>query len=241
MASPPLTPPTLEISHYFDPAAKCRVIIAKPAEHPALWRSYLDGARTSYRRHGVEDVLDYDKVVAGHSTALFFAAVNRKGRVVGGMRAQGPYQVASQAHALEEWAGRAGSSQLRREIATRIPAGIIEMKTGWVADDVERRSTLTTSLARIFIHSMALLGARNAMCTVAAHAVKRWQTSGGIVSAEVAPVAYPDERYLTRLMFWDQQTYAQLATAEQLPRMIDEAAQLAANQSTTADRLPVAA
>jgi len=222
-----------EVGHYLDPSSRCRIIIARPSEHPRLWTEYLRGARVSYRRHDVENVLDYDTVVDGASTSLFFAAVTAQGRVVGGMRAQGPYLVSSQAHALEEWADRRGSAQLRREIASRIPAGIVEMKTGWVSDEVDRRSELTGALARFFVHTLALLNARYVMCTVAAHAVNRWQSTGGVVNTRVAPVAYPDERYRTRLMLWDKQTYASLAATEQLPLLIGEAAQLTANHSTT--------
>lgn len=236
-----LTRPNNEFGHYFDPTSRCQIIVARPAEHPRLWADYLQGARVSYRRHGVENVLDYDTVVDGDSTTLFLAAVDMQGKVVGGMRAQGPYRLSSQAHALDEWAGRAGSEQLRREIALRIPAGIIEMKTGWVADEVDRRSALTAALARFFIHSLTLLNARYAMCTVAAHALKQWQSTGGVVSDRVAAVAYPDERYQTRLMLWDKQTYAGLAAAEQLPMLMDEAAQLSAHGAQTPVLSPLAA
>jgi len=241
MVSAAPTRPDNEIGHYFDPSSGCQVIVARPAEHPQLWTDYLDGARASYRGHGVEDVLDYDRVVDGRSTALFFAAVSQQGQVVGGMRAQGPYLMSNQAQALEEWAGRRGSRQLRREIAMRIPAGIVEMKTGWVADDVARRSELTAALARFFIHALTLLRARYAMCTVAAHAVNRWQSTGGVVSTKVAPVAYPDERYRTRLMLWDKQTYPQLAAAEQLPLLMVEAAQLVGSQAAPPILSPLAA
>ena len=53
----------------------------------------------------------------------------------------------------------------------------------------------------------------------------------------MAAVAYPDERYLTRLMLWDSETYADLAAAEQLPQLIDEAAQLSAYLPATTEPL----
>jgi hypothetical protein len=230
-----------EISAYFAASSGCQLVIATPSAEPTLWEAFLQGARVSYRRHGVERVLEYDNVVGGHQTALFFAAVTSNGRVVGGMRAQGPYLAAGQAHALQEWAGRSGSNELRREITQRIPAGVIEMKTGWVDDDFHHRHELSAALARIFIHSMTLLDARYAMCTVGAHAVQRWQTTGGVVSSAVAPVAYPDDRYLTKLMWWDSQNYHKLAAAEQLPLVIKEAAQLANPSAAMPARSPVAA
>ena len=66
------------------------------------------------------------------------------------------------------------------------------------------------------------------MGTVATHAVKRWQTTGGVVSANVAPIVHPDERYRTVLMWWDRETFAELAAVEQLSAIMDESAQLAA-------------
>jgi len=231
-----------EIGRYFDPSSRCHFVVARPLARPRLWKEYLRGARASYRRYGVESVLEYDNVIDGRSTAVFFAALDGGGRDVGGMRAQGPYLNAREAHALTEWAGRKGSDELRREIAERIPAGVIEMKTGWVLHDVPLREELTSALARIFVHSLLLLGVRYAMGTVAAHAAKRWQTTGGVVSPQVTAVAYPDDRYLTKLMWWDSETYAGLAIAEQLPNLISETAQLRpVDQVVTLQRSTLAA
>ncbi len=214
------------VGNYYDPFSGCHFVIARPSAQPELWSAYLGGARASYRRFGVERVLEYEKTRDGTSTALFFAALDGDGQVAGGMRAQGPYMQAAQAHALVEWAGRDGAAALRNEISERIPSGVIEMKTGWVKHGAPRRPELTAAIARVFVHSMTLLGARHALGTVAAHAVARWQTTGGTVSRTVAPVAYPDDRYLTSPMWWDRETYADLAAADQLPRLIDESAQL---------------
>ncbi|MGS0688040.1 hypothetical protein ACVBEQ_23265 [Nakamurella sp. GG22] len=213
------------VGRYFDPVSGCHFVIARPAAQPELWSAYLGGARISYRRFGVERVLEYDKTRDGRSTALFFAAIDRDGQVAGGMRAQGPYPHADRAHAVVEWAGHDGAAALHAEISERIPAGVIEMKTGWVSHHAARRMEVTAALARVFVHSMTLLNVRYALGTVAAHAVARWQTTGGVVSATVPPVAYPDDRYLTSAMWWDRESYADLATAEQLPRLIDESAQ----------------
>jgi len=71
------------------------------------------------------------------------------------------------------------------------------------------------------------VAARYVMGTVAAHAVKRWQTTGGVISSAVTPVAYPDERYRTVLMWWDRETFADLTVAEQLPFVLEESAQIA--------------
>lgn len=214
------------IGNYYDPSSRCRFVVARPDDQPGLWADYLDGARISYRELGVESVLEYDRVCDGESTALFFAALAPDGRLAGGMRVQGRYVRAGQAHAVEEWGGLAGARQVRREISQRLPAGVIEMKTGWVCSDAARRRELSNALARIFVHSLKLMGVRYALGTVATHAVKRWATTGGVVSADVPPIAYPDDRYQTVLMWWDRDTFADLATAEQLPFIIAESAQL---------------
>ena len=142
------------------------------------------------------------------------------------MRVQGPYESADQAHAVEEWAAFDDDAEVRREISARIPAGVIEMKTGWVSDMAWRRRELTAGLARLFVHSINLMGVRYAFGTVATHAVARWQTTGGVVSANIPPVAYPDNRYRTVLMWWDRETFAALAAIEQLPPIMDESARI---------------
>lgn len=215
------------IAGYRDPSSGYRFVVAEPAEQPSLWHEYLHGAVCSYRKHGVESVLEYEEVVDGNSTAMFFVALDAQSSVVGGMRVQGCYHRVEQAHAMQEWAGRAGTQELRREITDRLPDGVIEMKTGWVGDEVGRRDQLTNALARIFVHSLRLTGARYALGTVAQHAVPRWRTTGGAVSEEVAPVAYPTPRYRTVPMWWDRETFADLAAPEQLPFILDEMAQLA--------------
>lgn len=215
---------------YEDPSSHCIFVVATPAQQPRLWEAYLDGARRSYRKHGVENVLEYDDVVDGASTALFFAALDEHGAVVGGMRVQGAYTGVDQAHAIAEWAGRAGTHQLRQQIADRIPEGVIEMKTGWVDDGATHRSELTDALARIFVHALRLMGVRHAIGTVAQHAVRRWQSSGGVVCDAVDAVAYPSEQYRTVLMTWDSQSFADLASPRQLPALMSETAQLTGAQ-----------
>lgn len=212
---------------YDDPSSGCRFVVARPSRQPQLWLTYLDGARRSYRRYGVESVLEYDAVADGAATALFFAALDSSGAVVGGMRVQGPYSDADQAHAVTEWAGRAGSEQLRVEINARVRDGVIEMKTGWVEHHAHNRSELTDSLARIFVHALRLMNVRYAIGTVGHHAVRRWRSSGGVVCDSVRPVAYPSDKYRTVLMCWDSTTFAALASPHQVPHLMREAAVLA--------------
>ena len=214
------------VGELFDAVSRRLLIVARPAAQPELWAAYLHGARVSYAQHGVESAVDYDHVRDGASTSLFVAAVESDGRVVGGFRVQGPYLRVDQAYALQEWAGREGTTELRRQIGRRLGAGVIEVKAVWVDRDAGRHDALTAVLARMFVHVLTLMGVRYAFCTAASHAVPRWESSGGVVCTEVPPVAYPDERYRTLLMWWDRRHVAQLMTDEQLPVMVLETTRL---------------
>lgn len=213
------------VGDYFDPVSGRLFVVARPAARPELWAAYIEGAWLSYRQHGVESAVDYDLVRDGKSTSLFFAAVEPGGRVVGGGRVQGPYTHVEQASAVREWAGREGTQELRRQIAARLDDGVIEIKAVWVDRDAVRHGELTAALARMFVHSLKLMGVRYAFCTAASHAVRRWESSGGVVSADVAAVAYPDERYETLLMWWDRQNVFGLIAGEQVPALLAESGQ----------------
>jgi len=204
------------VGELFDPLSGRLIVIARPTAQPDLWAAYFDGAQVSYRQHGVESAVDYDHVCDGDSTSLFVAAIESDGRVVGGLRVQGPYTRVDQAYAMREWAGREGTTQLRRQIGRRLGAGVIEVKAVWVDRDAVRHDALTAVLARTFVHALTLMNVRYAFCTAAEHAVPRWESSGGVVSVEVTPVAYPDERYRTVLMWWDRQQVADLMAVDQL-------------------------
>ena len=214
------------LASYQDPVSGCRLVVATPSEQPKLWRRYLQGAAESYRHHGVESVLEYDDVIDGRATTMFFAALDDANEVVGGMRVQGPYSVPHQAHAVSEWGGAEGTHELVHEIQARIAGGVIEMKTGWVRDDAPQRRAVTDAVARIFVHSLQLTGARYALGTVAQHAQHRWKTTGGQVSESICPVAYPDDRYRTVVMWWDREQIGDLAAVSQLPHLLQESAQI---------------
>jgi hypothetical protein len=214
------------VGELFDAASDRLLVIARPAAQPDLWAAYLHGARLSYAQHGVESAVDYDHVRDGDSTSLFVAAVESDGRVVGGLRVQGPYTRVDQADALREWAGRAGTTELRRQIGRRLADGVVEVKAVWVDRDAGRHDALTAVLARMFVHLPTLMDVRYAFCTAASHAVPRWESSGGVVCAQVAPVAYPDERYRTLLMWWDRQTVVTGMAGGQARAVLQESARL---------------
>jgi hypothetical protein len=80
---------------------------------------------------------------------------------------------------------------------------------------------LTNALARFPLHSALLLDAKFAMATSAAHALARWQTTGGVVS-QVPATPYPDERYLTKMMWWDRSSFAKHAEPKQVSTIFSE-------------------
>lgn len=105
--------------------------VAAPPPHavPDLWHEYISGAVRAYRHFGVEAALEYERVCTGESTALFHAALDARGVVVGGLRAQGPYRRAEESHALREWTTPEETDRIRRMIEARIPpAGVIERR-----------------------------------------------------------------------------------------------------------------
>lgn len=169
-----------------------------------MWDEFLHGALRSYTKFGVQRVLEYDEVRTGRSTSLFFTIVDGHDHVIGGVRVQGPYLDADQSHALVEWDGAPGSLTLRRLIESRIDDRMVEMKTGWVNEAAADRHALAGVIARTPMHAMALTDSRFALCTVADHAVRRWCSTGAVVSESVPAVAYPDDRYRTVPIWWER-------------------------------------
>ena len=210
----------------WDPDTECTLVISQPSVEAHLWKEYLDGAQRSYSKHGVESALDVAAIESGEDTALFFAAVDDRGRVVGGLRAKGPYESADESHAVVEWAGRPGLHAVRKMITDRLPFGVVEMKTAWVIDDPNRNRLLTTMLARTAFPAMELLDSQFVMATSAAHVLDRWRSSGGVVASKIPATPYPDERYRTKMMWWDRHNFAKHAEPKQLSKTLQEMAEL---------------
>jgi hypothetical protein len=205
-----------------DEATGCWVAVSTPDAEPDLWGRYLEGALQSYRRHGLEWVLNLDAIRDGADTSLFFAAVDRQGRVVGGTRVVGPLRSPEESHALEEWNGNPGLPVLRHMIANRLPFGIAEVKSAWANSHDYGSRALSRVLARTALPTMTLLGVQFVMATAAAHVLEQWRSSGGVVAARVPAAAYPNEDYRTKVMWWDRRTIATHAEPEQFKLMCAE-------------------
>ena len=206
----------------------CTIVLAQPDSEPGLWEDYLQGALQSYDKHGVADALDLDSFRDGRDTTLFYTALDDNGRMLGGLRAKGPYLRADESHAIVEWAGQPGQDAVRKMITDRLPFGVVEMKSAWVSDDPARSGELTRTFARTAFPTMELLGAQFIMATAAAHVLDRWATSGGVVATKIPAAAYPSDRYRTKIMFWDRRTFANHAEPKQLAKIVKEMRMLAA-------------
>jgi hypothetical protein len=209
-------------SRWRDQATGCWISASTPEADPELWNQYLEGALRSYRRHDLEWVLDVDAVREGTDTTLFFAAIDPKGRVVGGTRVVGPLRAPEESHALEEWNGNPGRTVLRHMIANRLPFGVVEVKSAWANSDEYGGRALSRVLARTALPMMTLLGVQFVMATAAAHVLEQWRSSGGVVAARIPAAAYPNENYRTKVMWWDRRTIATHAEPEQFKLMCAE-------------------
>jgi hypothetical protein len=209
-------------SGWLDQATGCWIAASTPASEPELWDQYLDGAQQSYRRHGLEWVLDLDAIRDGADTTMFFAAVDPKGRVVGGTRVVGPLRSPEESHALDEWSDNPGRTVLRHMIGNRIPFGVVEVKSAWANTHDYGSRALSRVLARTALPMMTLLGVQFVMATAAAHVLEQWRSSGGVVAGRIPAAAYPNENYCTKVMWWDRRTIATHAEPEQFKLMCAE-------------------
>jgi hypothetical protein len=216
----------LPVHRWRDEASGCWMLAATPAGLPDLWQEFLDGALGSYRRHGVECALDVDAIADGHDTAAFFVALDRRERVVAGVRAKGPYGSPDESHAVVEWAGEPAMVDVRAMIADRIGAGVAEVKSAWVGEGSSNGRTLTRVLARSPLYAMALLNVRHVMATSATHVLEQWRSSGGVIARNIAPAPYPDARYETSMIWWDRATVMRHAEPDQAVRIAFETAAL---------------
>ncbi len=212
----------------WDPASECTVVFARPSVERELWADYVRGACESYRKHGVERALDVEAFRDGTDTAIFAACVNDAGRVVAGLRGRGPYNSADECHAILEWSGQPGQEIVRKMVSDRLPFGVVEMKTAWVADDPERSRALTSAISRTPLHAMPLLDIQFIVATAAEYVLKRWLSSGGQLASKIPATPYPDHRYRTKLAWWDRSTFANHADPKQLSRFFAEQKEMAA-------------
>jgi hypothetical protein len=208
-----------------DSQTNCTLAIAQPSTDPELWSEFVAGAYRSYQKRGVENALDVDTMRTGSDTVMFFAVLDDAGRMLAGLRAKGPLLSADDSHAFVEWAGQPSQQAVRNMINDRVPFGVLEMKSGWVADDADRDLDLTTPLARSPFHMMALLDVQFCMATAASYVLNRWRSSGGVV-AGIPATPYPDERYQTKMIWWNRRDFVGHADPAQVAKTLVETSNL---------------
>ncbi|MEU0496209.1 hypothetical protein [Mycobacterium sp. NPDC006124] len=210
---------------WWDSAAECVVTIAEPAAAPDLFAEYHRGAVTSYAKFGVSDAIDADTERCAADTALFWVMTDVDGRVIGGVRTRGVLTEPEDSHAVVEWAGQPGESDVRIMLAQRIPSGVIEMKAAWMDGDGARNRHRAKLHARSGFHLTAVLGVDYYMATSAAHTLERWRSTGGVV-APIPATPYPDARYETKMMWWDRRTFTVHGEPAQVASVVVEVARI---------------
>lgn len=212
------------LATYWEPLSGARFVVSRPEDSPSLWAQYLDGLEITYKSFGVEAALDLGAIFHGRRLPTFAVALGPDGDVVAGVRAHGPLEDGLESHAMIEFAvDPTGQSTVRRFIDERAPFGIAELKGGWVQDAAPNRRELSNALARSFLHILDAMDVQFGFCTAAVHAANRWSTVGGRPIEKLQPVAYPDDRYQTTLMWWDKSTYDRYCDVDQLARIRTEA------------------
>lgn len=196
-------------SKYFDTHLDCTITATTPAADPVSWTRFMVGARASYQKYGVESALEFDAVIGGDTTALFFLARDSLGRAVGGFRIQGPYASPRETHADIEWADHpTGRAALASMVADRLPHGVVEMKTVWMAPGAVPSAEPGYIGALGAVLGATALDCRFTLATSAEHSAGPYIRSGGVIAAHIDAVPYPDERYRTRALWWDRETLA---------------------------------
>jgi hypothetical protein len=192
--------------------------LADPREEYDLWRKYSRASYAAYCKYGVESVLDAEAMATGNDTTLFFAVTDSTGDVVAGSRGRGPLRSADESNSVKEWAGRSNQAEIHQLVDEKIPFGVVEVVTAWAKGGDK---VLTDAVARSGFHMMYLLDAKYCVATAHEYVLRQWQSSGGQMP-DVDPAPYPDERYTTKLMFWDWDDFAQYAAPGQAEKILAE-------------------
>lgn len=188
-----------------------------------LWTTYVDGARSSYRRYRVERALTLPDATQDSAAPVFAIVSDDAGKVWAGWYANGPLRSMRDAYAPREFVSEPVSASLVTDwIEAALPDGVIELKGAWVDPTSEHKSALADLTSRAFLHAMRLLGVRHAYCSAAEHAASRWFNSGALELPGIIPARYPDDRYRTTMLCWDADTALEGATEEQRRLFLEE-------------------
>jgi len=65
--------------------------------------------------------------------------------------------------------------------------------------------------------------------------LNRWLSSGGLLATKIPATPYPDDRYQTKLAWWDRRTFANHADPKQLSLFFAEQKELASRVDDTGE------
>ena len=185
------------------PNSDIRLFIFNPSDYPYLWTKYLEGLQREYGRIGVDHILDMETLNNPASAAMGVLAII-DGKIVSGMRFQGPLRKAIEASVYKEMAG--GDQALLKQLLEEwIPEKVVEGKGLWLATKHPARKRILQSMARSSIYGAALLGARYAPGTSPSNISKIHVAIGMKEMPEIGCVAYPNDDFNTTFGFYDLQ------------------------------------
>lgn len=180
-----------------------------------LWSSYVEGAQRVYRMFGAENALIIPPVTPTSAQPVFAVVTDAQNVVRGGVYVNGPLIEVNDAHVIKEFAAAPDSvASIARRLLQAIPEGVIELKGAWVDKSERREAALPDLLVRAIVYAARILGVRHVIGSAAEHAVPGWRSVGAQVYAGVPPVHYPDDRYRTVYLQWDDRTWFAGASAE---------------------------
>ena len=230
-----LAAPVHPLATFTDLRSGLRVEVHDPRRRPDRWLAYLDGATARYRAHGVLRALGRPDVEGTNPATLLYVAVDDADLVVAGIRCHGPLAGADEAFALGELRGHPQLHEVRALVDERAVEGLVEVKGAWIAAGCPRPG-LADLLARCHVHAMDWFGARWAMCSAADERAPRWSSTGGRAQDGLAPIAYPDDRYRTVLLWWEAARVQERSTAAQWARLTAERVALGTAPRTSTRR-----
>ena len=72
------------------------------------------------------------------------------------------------------------------------------------------------------MNAMPLLDVQFCMATGATQVLERWRSSGGVLAAAIPATPYPDDRYRTKMMWWDRRTFTHHGQPAQVSKILTE-------------------
>lgn len=182
--------------------------LVDPREDPEIVEKAMSGQAQAYACSGLECAVDaqpWEEIAAG-SVHFVVAQDQRTGELAGGIRLcvrksdqKLPIELLLEAN---EPLGGGAYESVRREIKRWTARGLVQSSGLWVLPPW-RRTDLGMAMFRVAIAAMPLLGARRAIAFAPHHTTSTWLRLGWSIDAEAGPVLYPDERYISCVLWLD--------------------------------------